>query len=305
MQKIHLGQSDLQTSRLAFGCMRIAGDGSAADREKGKRAIHSAVDHGYTLFDHADIYGGGECERLFGEVLRESPGLQEGMLIATKCGIRFAGDPDPDAPARYDFRRDYILRSVDGSLDRLGVERVDLFLLHRPDFLMDAQEVAAAFDALLSSGKVAHFGVSNFSPSQVSLLQSALPMPLHVNQVEINLHNIGAFGDGTLDQCQRERITPQAWCPIAGVAYPAWGNTFDADDEARIGAELLRQSQIYGVDAWQIALAWLLIHPAMISPLIGSTTPERIAAAAAALDIEYSREDWYRLLEARNGERVP
>ena len=305
MQKIGLGKSDLESSRLAFGCMRIVGDGSPADRNKGKRAIHAAVDYGYTLFDHADIYGNGECEALFGECLRESPGLRQGIALATKCGIRFSGEPGAEDPARYDFRRDYILQSVDDSLRRLGVEHVELFLLHRPDFLMDAGEVASAFEALRSSGKVAHFGVSNFTPSQLSLLQSALPMPLLVNQVEINLHNVSAFSDGTLDLCQRERITPQAWCPIAGVAYPAWGNTFDADDEARIGAELTRQSQIYGVEAWQIALAWLLIHPAGISPLIGSTTPARLAAAAAALEIEYSREDWYRLLEARNGEGVP
>ncbi len=170
---------------------------------------------------------------------------------------------------------------------------------------MDAHEVAAAFEILQSAGKVAYFGVSNFSPSQVSLLQSVVTMPLHANQVEINLHNIDALTDGTLDQCQQERITPQAWCPIAAVAYPAWGNTFDADDEARIRAELARQSDRYGVEDWQIALAWLLVHPAQISPLVGSTTPARIAAAVAALNIEYSREDWYRLLEARNGERVP
>ena len=126
-----------------------------------------------------------------------------------------------------------------------------------------------------------------------------------VNQVEINLHNTSALTDGTLDQCQRLGMTPQAWCPIAGVAYPAWGNTFTADDEQRIRAELDRQCTKYGVEDWIIALAWLLKHPASIAPIVGSTTPARIEAASKAFDVGYSRADWYRLLEARNGHPVP
>lgn len=300
-----LGQSSLEASRLAYGCMRLAGDGSRADRDRGKRAVQAAVDDGYTLFDHADIYGNGECERLFGECLKAAPAMRARVQVATKCGIRFKGTPGEDDPGRYDFRRDYILASVDGSLERLGLERIDLFMLHRPDYLMVPDEVAAAFDTLHSAGKVAHFGVSNFSPSQVDLLRSAAAFPLLVNQVEINLHNIGALTDGTLDQCQRLGITPQAWCPLGGVAYRAWGSTLDADAEARIEAELARQAGAYGAEAAQIALAWLLRHPAGIMPIIGSTTPERITAAVRANDIDYSREDWYRLLEARNGKPVP
>lgn len=275
--------------------MRIEGDA-------GKRAVRAAVDAGYTLFDHADIYGGGTCETLFGEVLRESSGLREQLLIQSKCGIRV---PDGSTPQYYDFSTDHILNSVEGSLSRLGIEQLDLFLLHRPDYLMNAEEVAVAFDTLKSSGKVARFGVSNFSTSQFDLLQSALPDPLLVNQVEINLHNIDALNNGVLDQCQRLGITPQAWCPIAGVAYPAWGNTFTDEDTARIRAELEIQSEKYNTEDWLIAVAWLLKHPAGISPIIGSTTPDRIRAAVTALDIDYSREDWYRLLEARNGVSVP
>lgn len=268
------------------------------DGETAKHAVMAAFDAGYTLFDHADIYGDGTCEALFGEVLRESPGLRDKILIQSKCGIR-------KDPARYDFSRDYIIQSVEGSLGRLGIEQLDLFLLHRPDYLMHAGEVAEAFATLKSSGKVAHFGVSNFSASQVDLLQSALTEPLLINQVEINIHNIDAFENGVLDQCQRSGIIPQAWCPIAGVAYPAWGNTFSDADNAGIRSELERQSAIYDADDWIIALAWLLKHPAMISPIIGSTKPSRIAAATTALDIEYTREDWYRLLEAREGRPVP
>jgi len=283
--------SSVQPSRLAYGCMRIEGDA-------GKRAVHAAVDAGYTLFDHADIYDSGTCESLFGEVLRESPGLREQILIQSKCGVRLD-------PKRYDLSHNHIIASVEGSLTRLGVERLDLFLLHRPDHLMNADEIAGAFKDLRSSGKVANFGVSNFSTSQLDLLQSALPDPLLVNQVEINLHNIDALNNGVLDQCQRLGITPQAWCPIAGVAYPAWGNTFTDEDTARIRAELEIQSEKYNTEDWLIAVAWLLKHPAGISPIIGSTTPDRIRAAVTALDIDYSREDWYRLLEARNGVSVP
>ena len=277
--------------------MRIAGDPG-----RGKRAIHAAIDAGYTVFDHADLYGGGACESLFGDVLRESPGLRDRLLIQSKCGIRTA---DEQGPQRYDFSRDHILASVDGSLARLGIERLDLLLLHRPDYLMDAGEVAGAFARLKDSGKVAQFGVSNFSTSQFDLLQSAVPEPLRVNQVEINLHNIESLENGVLDQCQRLGVTPQAWCPLAFVAYPAWGNTFSADDETRILNELGAQAGRYGVERWLIALAWLLRHPSGISPIIGSTTPDRIRAAVTALDIDYRREDWYRLLEARNGRSVP
>ncbi len=297
MQTTRLGSSTLDTSRLAYGCMRISDD-----CDRGKRAIHAAVDAGYTLFDHADIYGGGDSESLFGEVLRESPGMRDRIVVQSKCGIRLADD---GGPQRYDFSRDYITSSVEGSLERLGIEQLDVYLLHRPDYLMSADEVAESFASLRQAGKVAHFGVSNFSTSQFELLQSAVAEPLLVNQVEINLHNIDALHNGVLDLCQRLNVMPQAWCPLAVVAYSAWGSTLTDEDEARIRAELERQSAVYGAEGWLIALAWLLRHPAGISPIIGSTTPERIVAATRALEIDYSREDWYSLLEARNGESVP
>ncbi|RME66604.1 MAG: aldo/keto reductase, partial [Verrucomicrobia bacterium] len=265
----------------------------------------AALDAGYNHFDHADIYGAGACETLFGEFLAENPSVRDAIILTSKCGIRFKDTPDPGAPARYDFRADYIVQSVEGSLRRLRTDRLDLLLLHRPDYLMDPREVAEAFAHLKASGKVRHFGVSNFRPSQVAMLQAVLPEPLLVNQVEINIHNIRAFEDGTLDQCQQLGMRPQAWCPLGGVAYPAWGNTFTPEDEARIAAELQRQASAYGTEPWIVALAWILKHPSGIVPIIGSTTPERIAAAGRALALDYSREDWYRLLEARNGHPVP
>ncbi len=305
MEHVDLGRTGVRLSRLIYGCMRLAGDGSHAARERGRQAIHAAVDAGYTAFDHADIYGGGECERLFGEVLAGSPGLRDQLFIIGKCGIRFAGDPAPGVPKRYDFSRKHLLRSVDASLARLGIERLDLLLLHRPDYLLDPAEVAEVFRILEASGKVRYFGVSNFTPSQVELLGSAADQALVSNQVEINLHRVAALEDGTLDQCQSQHLLPQAWSPLAGAVFEAWGNTFTDDDKARIDAELERQVELYGTGKANIVLAWLLRHPAAIAPIIGTTTPERIREAVAALDIDYSREDWYRLLEARNGHEVP
>lgn len=282
--------------------MRIVGDNSPQDRIKGKLAIRAALEAGYTHFDHADIYGDGHCESLFGEILtelkQETPALREQLIITSKAGIR-------SDPQRYDFSEKYLISSVENSLKRLKIDCLDMFLLHRPDYLFNAEDVAETFTQLKASGKVKHFGVSNFSPSQVNLLQSVLDEPLLVNQIEINIHNINSLSDGTLDQCQQEGITPIAWCPLGGVVYPAWGNTFSQGDEQRIARELSRQAQYYDCLPWQLILAWLLQHPANISPIIGSTTPERILSAKKALTLDYSHKDWYRLLEARNGHPLP
>lgn len=304
MQALELGRTGTTISRLVYGCMRLAGDGSREARARGKRAIRTAIDAGYTAFDHADIYGGGECERLFGETLAESPALRDGLCIIGKCGIRLAGDPSPGAPKRYDFSAAHIVSSVEDSLARLGIGQLDVLLLHRPDYLFDPDEVARCLESLQADGKVLHVGVSNFSPSQVELLASRAASPLVANQVEINLHRIAALEDGTLDQCQRIGMTPQAWSPLAGAVFEAWGNTFTTDDTTRIREELARQAASYASEDWLVALAWLLKHPAGIAPIVGSTTPGRIESAVAALDIDYSREDWYRLFEARNGREV-
>ena len=305
MQMCTIGQTDLETSRLVYGCMRIAGDHSPAAREKGKTAIRAALDAGYNHFDHADIYGEGSCEQLFGEILKESPSLRDQMILTSKCGIFFKDRPNPGDPGRYDFTQQHILESVEGILGRLGVEYIDMLLLHRPDYLMNPAEVSEILLILQDQGKVKHFGVSNFSPSQVSLLQSVFPQPLHVNQVEVNIHHIAPLTDGTLDQCMEYGMSPQAWCPLGGVVYPAWGTTFSEEDDARIKKEFDRQAKKYETEPWIIMLAWILMHPSHILPIIGSTTPSRITAAKAALDLEYDRKDWYHLLEARNGHPVP
>lgn len=304
MKTTVLGNSSLVSSRLVYGCMRVSGDNSPADRESGKRALRAAIEAGYTHFDHADVYGNGASETLFSEVLSEIPRLREKLLITGKCGIRVAGDPDVGAPKRYDFSRDYLLRSVEAILKRLGVEYLDLLLLHRPDFLFDPEEVAGTFRILEETGMVRHFGVSNFRPGQLSMLQRFCAQPLLVNQVEINIDNMQVFSDGTLDQCQEHNISPMAWCPLGGVAYPAWGGSLTGEQTARVLAELALQAGKYQAEPWVVILAWLLRHPAGILPIIGTTRPSRIRAATQSLHLDYTSEDWYRLLQARNGYEV-
>jgi predicted oxidoreductase len=305
METLRIGSNGPLSSRLIYGCMRITGDQSPDSMRKGKEAIIAAFDAGYNHFDHADIYGKGHSELLFGEVLAAVPGMRREIIITSKCGIRRKDDPFTGAPQRYDFSREYIIASVEGSLKRMGIEKLDILLLHRPDLLMNPDEIAQAFDLLRQSGKVEFFGVSNFLPSQVRMLQSHLNFPLIANQVEINIHNISSLLNGTLDQCLELGLSPEAWCPLGGVAYEAWGNTFSDADKQRISAEFARQSEHYNTEPWIIMLAWILKHPSKIFPVIGSTNPGRIKAAKAALELPYTREDWYRLLEARNGSPLP
>jgi predicted oxidoreductase len=307
MKTISIGDSPLRSSRLAYGCWRIAERDAAPG--SGRRAVLAAVDAGYTLFDHADIYCDGEAEKVFGQVLKEVAGLRERVVLATKCGIRKRGDPNPDSTYRYDFSAEYILRSCEGSLKRLGVETIDLYQLHRPDFLMDPGEVAGAFVKLRESGKAREFGVSNFKPAQVDALQGACPMPLRANQVEISLANLTCFEDGTLDQCLAKKIAPMAWSPLAGGLLGDGPRRILASQEAykpaAVIAALDALAKIRGTARTVIAFAWLLRHPSRILPIVGSTDPARIRQAAAADDFQMSREEWYRLLDAARGQGLP
>lgn len=309
-----IGRSSLRSTRLAYGCMRIVGTWDPKDvtperEEVAKRAVRSAIDAGYTLFDHADIYCRGECERVFGDMLRESPRLRDGMIIATKCGIRFPGDPTPESPHRYDFSAEHILRSCEKSLKRLGTDVIDIYQLHRPDLLMNPTEIAGAFDQLRTQGKVRYFGVSNFSPSFVTALQSALPFPLVVNQVEIHLGRLACFYDGTLDQCLAERITPLAWSPIGGGFLGEGGKVPEKHPRREVMLKLVEMldemAGRYGVSRTVMSLAWLLKHPSGIIPIVGSAKPPHIEDAVKADSLEIDREDWYRLLVAARGEKLP
>lgn len=313
MKTIALGHSPLVSSRLAYGAWRLAGTWDPTqvtpDREAHSReAVLAAVDAGFTLFDHADIYCDGVAETLFGRVLREVPDLRSRILIASKCGIRKPGDPAPSSPYRYDFSADHIRESCEQSLKRLGVEYLDLYQLHRPDVLCQPAEVAAAFTRLQESGKALHFGVSNFRPSQVAMLQQACPMPLLVNQIEIHLDHLAPFNDGTLDQCLERGMTPLAWSPLAGGRL-ANQNVGDLRDPEH--ARKLKLHEVIGavgrernLTHAQVALAWLLRHPAGIVPIIGTLNPARIREAAATADVELTREEWYRIYEAALGHRM-
>jgi predicted oxidoreductase len=310
MQTLSLGRSDLRASRLAYGCWRIARTGQpAADYQTARAAVLAALESGYTLFDHADIYCSGRAEEVFGKLLSELSGERDRLVITTKCGIRLPGDPEGGAPYRYDFSRQYIVKQAEGSLRRLGIERIDFFQLHRPDYLMDAQEVAAAFDQLHREGKVAEFGVSNFSPSQVSLLQSTWSRSLIVNQVELSLTALSPIADGTLDQCQQLGITPLAWSPLGGGLLADGASDILRHQQKYQVADTLtvidQIAQSHGVSRMVIAIAWLLKHPSKIVPIIGSTNPGRIRDAATSPKIELSREEWYRLLTVARGEPLP
>jgi predicted oxidoreductase len=312
----------LAVSRIAYGCMNLsrawdAAPPSAAEHRQTQQLVETALAHGITLFDHADIYAHGKSEQLFGDLLRATPGLRERMVLQSKCGIRFAGDPQPGAPGRYDFSPAHLTASVDGILERLGIEYLDILLLHRPDPLGDPEQVAEVFDALQQSGKVRHFGVSNHTAGQMALLQRHLRQPLVANQLELSLLHHGLIDAGitanrddargdtaTLDFCRLHDIRVQAWSPLAGgrLAMPD-GSASPAVQET---AQLLRQmAEAHGVTPEAIQLAWLLRHPAGLQPVVGTTDVARLAACCRADDVELSREDWYALLTAARGVRVP
>lgn len=309
-----IGRSNLTVARLAYGCMRYVGTWNPAEvditrRQMAFRAIDAALAGGYTLFDHADIYCHGMCETVFGEYLADHPDVREKIVIATKCGIRFGGDPSPDSPHRYDFSEKHILWSCEQSLKRLKTDYIDIYQLHRPDLLMNPSEVAGAFDQLHRKGMVRWFGVSNFLPSFVASLQSRLPYSLVVNQVEIHLGRLAPYTDGTLDQCIAERITPLAWSPIGGGFLGEGGALWDKHpryEAMKKLQELMDQiAARYGVSRTVIALAWLLKHPSGIIPIVGSAKPAHIDDALKADKLELDREDWYRLLVAARGENLP
>lgn len=306
MQTITLGTGPLRVGRLAYGCWRLgAASGQRADD---KRAVLAAFDAGYTLFDHADIYGRGEAEKIFGEILREVSGLRERAVIVTKAGVRRADDP-PGSPYHYNLSRDHIIRSCESSLQRLGVERIDLFLLHRADWLVDPAEVAEAFVRLQQSGKAQCFGVSNFRPTLLAAVQAACPMPLVAHQVEISLGQLSAFEDGTLDQCLAAKMTPMAWSPLGGGQFADGARRLLKYQEGYrtegVVPLLDEYAALAGVTRSAVALAWLLKHPSGIMPIVGSTNPQRIREAARAVEINLDREQWYRLLTAARGEPLP
>jgi len=305
MKYVDIGESGIVGSEISIGCMRL-GNLSAAALD---RHIHTAVELGINHFDHADIYGGGVCETVFGQVLKNDPGLRQDMIIQSKCGIVQNG---------YDFSKEHILEAVDGSLRRLGVDYLDTLLLHRPDALMEPEEVDEAFDALENSGKVRSFGVSNFTSMQFELLQKYQNQKLIANQMQLSLAFTGMIDQGLcantmfdgavdrdggiLDYCRLHDVTLQAWSPFQ---YGFFEGVFIGSDKyPELGETLKKMSEKYGVSTSAISAAWILRHPAKIQVIVGTTNTERLRDICTASDITLSRQDWYALYLSA-GNRLP
>ena len=312
-----------EVSPIAMGCMGFGGAWDNTPFESGHvaqmhRALDACLEAGINVFDHADIYTRGKAEQVFGEVLKQRPGLRQQLIIQSKCAIRFA---DELGPGRYDWSRDWIMASVEGSLKRLGIEQLDILLLHRPDPLMVPEEIAAVVDTLASSGKVRHFGVSNMHVHQLDFLRQYLPRPLLVNQLEMSLGNLDwlnegvnagssagqfhHFAPGMLEYARRHHIQLQAWGCLAKGIYS--GAELAGQPPAVVqAANLVAQlAAAYEVSREAIVLAWLMRHPAGIQPVIGTTQAARITACAGAQRVFLSREHWYQLYVAARGERLP
>jgi predicted oxidoreductase len=285
-------------SRIVAGAWRM--DDWGLDAAGRRRWIEGCLELGITTFDHADIYGGYRVEALFGEALAAAPGLRERLQLVTKCGIRMVS---PARPAHrlghYDTSAAHIEASVDRSLANLRTDRLDVLLIHRPDALMDADEVAACFERLRAAGKVLHFGVSNFTPSQFALLHRRFP--LVTNQVECSPLHVAPFYDGTFDQAQDLGVAPMIWSALAG------GRLFSGDDAdaRRVRAVLERLAAERGIAVTTLVYAWLLRHPARLVPLTGSRRLEAMREAVAALDIELDAQTWYEIWVAGNGAPAP
>lgn len=264
------------------------------------RMIEQCLETGVTSFDHADIYGNYTTELEFGLALKEIPSLRQQMQLITKCGICMVATDRPAHQIKhYNTSRQHIIESAEQSLRNLHTDFIDLLLIHRPDSLLDPIEIAEAFQHLKNTGKVLHFGVSNFSASQVSLLHSFFPV--EVNQVEISILHTEALNNGVLDQCIREKIMPQSWSPLGGGIL---NGVADDERSRRIMAvaEILGDKYAAGFD--QVLLAWLMKHPAGIVPVLGTTKPDRIKDALLSKSIDLTRQEWYMLLRAATGHEV-
>lgn len=321
--RFRIPHTELDVSPLIYGCMQIGGSWTdepltreAIDR--GLAAIRAARDVGINFFDHADIYCRGKSETLFSHAWSELGLRRDDVVLQSKCGIRRPDEP-PGTPHRYDLSRDHILWSVEQILKRLRTDHLEILLLHRPDPLIEPREVARAFDELRSQKLVHAFGVSNHNAAQMSLLRRELGVPLVVDQLEINLlhsdlidegvtvdnlQRTSVRGDGTLEYCRRHDVGLQAYSPVAKGRITA--PPHDADDRTRAVSHVVHEiAHRRGVSPDAIQVAWLLRHPARIQPVLGTTKPERITGASKGVEIELSRDEWYRLFTAGRGRALP
>lgn len=297
MYNIELGKSGLSVPAVAVGCMRI----SDMTEKEVSAFVDTALSKGASFFDHADIYGGGKSEEVFGKAIKNIN--REDIIIQTKCGIR---------KGMFDFSYEHIVSSVEGSLKRLGTDYIDVLLLHRPDALMEPEEVARAFDELKSSGKVRHFGVSNQNPYQMELLQSCLDMPLCANQLQLSIMhapmiqsgiNVNMYNDsatnrdgGVLDYCRLNKITIQPWSPMQYGFFE--GCFVDNRKFPKLNKVLEEIGKQYGVSKTTVAIAWLLRHPAKMQPVTGTTNLTRLTDCLKASEVTLTREQWYEIYRA-------
>lgn len=306
MKYFRLPHTDLEVSRIALGCMRIA-DKSVEEVEM---LVKTAIDQGINFFDHADIYGGGKSEQVFGEVLKRNPELRDQMIIQTKCAI-IPGK-------RYDFSKEHIISSVEKSLKRLHTDHVEILLLHRPDALCDPKEVAEALDELYDRKMVRYFGVSNHTPLQIQLLQKYTKHPIIINQLQLSIvHSVmidsglnmnmkEAWAQdkdgGVLDYCRLHDITIQPW----SVVQASWaeGTFLDHPDYKELNDVMQSLADEYHVTKSAIAVAWLLRHPACMQPIVGTTSPTHLIESCQATEVELTRQQWYDLYLA-GGKPLP
>ena len=299
MNKLKLTHCELDASEIALGCMRIA----ALPQQAIATLLHTALDAGINFFDHADIYGGGQSERKFAEALAMTPRVRETMIIQTKCGIR---------KGMFDFSKAHILEAVDGSLHRLQTDYIDVLLLHRPDTLMEPEEVAEAFTHLQESGKVKYFGVSNQNPLQIELLTTYVTQPIVFNQLQFGLMHTGMIDAGLnvnmtnpasvnhdgsiLEYCRLKGITIQPWSPFHYGFFE--GVFLDNPQFPELNQHINRLAAEKGVANTAIAIAWILRHPARMQPIVGTTNPQRLQAIAQASGVTLTRQEWYDLYRA-------
>lgn len=259
------------------------------------KLVYKSLDCGITTFDHADIYGDHQNEEIFGNVLKKDSSLRNRIELVTKCGIKFSSSKRPSTWVKhYDTSLNHILWSAENSLKSLHTDRIDLLLIHRPDPLLNPEVVADAFTQLRTNGKVLHFGVSNFTATQFEMLQAYLDFPLVTNQLEISLTRHTALFDGSLDVLMKHRVSPMAWSPLAG------GKLVSGDSR-----NLFSNAARYGATDVQLSIAWLLRHPAVIFPVIGTTKPERIEECARAEEMVIDTQDWFDMLKAVQGKEMP
>lgn len=280
-------------SDIVVGTMRWGQWGAKMTTSEYEAMIDSALELGFSTFDHADIYGDHTTEAEFGAAIGNKSSLRSKIELVTKCGILRVCDNKPEHYIKaYDSSKAHILQSAEDSLRNLQTDYIDVLLLHRPDVLMDPDEVGEAFEELYRSGKVRSFGVSNFTPSQIKLLQSAVPIGVH--QLEISPAEVSAFDDGRLDQCSLENIVPMAWSPLGG-----------GEMKPELMAALEKLANDYGTTPHVIALAWLMQHPSGILPVVGTTKKENLSAAKSAMSIALDRQQWYSVYQASTGKRLP